>query len=195
MNFLAHLFLSGGPNELMIGNFIADFIKGKQIEEYSQGVKEGIYLHRQIDYFTDHHLTVKKSILRLSDRFGRYASVIVDIFYDHFLAVNWQKYHPNSLETFAEEVYQFLLEYTAQLPVKVKEIIPKMATQNWLVHYGELHGIEKSLIGIARRAKYNPQMEEAIHHLEEYYQYFDEDFMEFFPDLQDFVKEEITKLR
>jgi acyl carrier protein phosphodiesterase len=194
MNFLAHLFLSGSPNELMIGNFIADFIRGKQIEDYPQGVKDGIYLHRQIDYFTDHHLIVKKSTLRLSERFGRYASVIVDVFYDHFLATNWQKYHPNPLEIFAEDVYQYLSEYTAQLPEKVKEIIPKMATQNWLVKYGELYGIERSLIGIANRAKYNPQMEEAIHYLEEDYHFFEEDFTEFFPELQHFVKDEISKI-
>ena len=92
MNFLAHLFLSGEPGELMVGNFIADSVKGNAMNDFSEGIQKGIILHRAIDTFTDSHNEMQKSKERLRPRYKKYAPVITDIFYDHFLAVNWQDY-------------------------------------------------------------------------------------------------------
>jgi acyl carrier protein phosphodiesterase len=65
MNFLAHIYLSGDSEDLLIGNFIADFVKGKQYEQFVGSIQKGIFLHRQIDYFTDTHALVRQSTKRL----------------------------------------------------------------------------------------------------------------------------------
>src|SRR5688572_7860936 len=105
MNYLAHLYLSGNDQQRMIGNFIADHVKGKAIHDFPEGIRDGIFLHRQIDQFTDSHPVVTESKIRLRGTFHKYAPVIVDVFYDHFLARDWTQYHHQSLEVFAEECY------------------------------------------------------------------------------------------
>ncbi|MEQ8424061.1 MAG: DUF479 domain-containing protein, partial [Cyclobacteriaceae bacterium] len=90
MNFLAHIYLSGDNAQLMIGNFIGDFVKGKNLSaRYNPDVVLGIELHRAIDEYTDSHDVVQKSKVRLRPKYRHYSGVIVDMFYDHFLAKNW----------------------------------------------------------------------------------------------------------
>src|SRR5688572_23493915 len=100
MNFLAHLYLSGDFDELMIGNFMADFVKGKPSPSIHPQIVKGIELHRQIDTYTDTHPIVKASKVRLQPTYRKYAGVIVDMYYDHFLAIHWQKYSSVSLHEF-----------------------------------------------------------------------------------------------
>ena len=86
MNFLAHIYLSGDDDELKIGNFIADSVKGKKFSQFPDQVQKGITLHRKIDSYTDSHPIVRESVLRLFPKYGHYSSVIVDILYDHFFS-------------------------------------------------------------------------------------------------------------
>ena len=92
MNFLAHVFLSGVDEQLILGNLIADAVKGKQFENYDLKVKNGIIMHRQIDKFTDDHAIVRQSKKRLEEDYKKFAGIIVDIYYDHFLSLNFNKY-------------------------------------------------------------------------------------------------------
>src|SRR5437870_13401328 len=106
MNFLAHLYLSGDDNEVKVGNFIGDFVQGKDLElRYGKRIAKGILLHREIDFFTDHHPVVKQSKDRLRPNYRHYAGVIVDIFYDHFLASKWNSHSVKLLPHYAEECY------------------------------------------------------------------------------------------
>src|SRR5438477_11389856 len=105
MNFLAHIYLSGSDEQIMIGNFIADFVKGNKKNEYPSRIKKGIELHRLIDDFTDHHAITLRSKERIRQRQGKYAAVVIDIFYDHFLAKNFSEYHPQPLKEFSEKTY------------------------------------------------------------------------------------------
>ncbi len=98
MNFLAHIYLSGNDTDLIIGNFIADGIKGKKYKKFSPGIQKGILLHREIDTFTDAHPIVRQSTKRLHKNYGHYSGIIVDILYDHFLAKNWSRYSDVPLE-------------------------------------------------------------------------------------------------
>src|SRR5690606_38990711 len=102
MNFLSHLYLSGKSTEIIIGNFIGDFVKGAKMDDYPPEVTKGIKLHREIDFFTDNHPVVMKSKDKLRVKHGHYAGVVVDMFYDHFLAVDWESYHPQPLKIFAD---------------------------------------------------------------------------------------------
>lgn len=183
MNYLAHTFLSFGYGDLLLGNFIADALRGKAVEQYSEPIKQGIQLHRLIDNFTDHHEIVKQSKARLADKYGKYDAVIMDILYDYLLAQNWDKYAVIPLAAHAAKVYAALDENFQILPNKIKEMLPYMKQQNWLVAYGTTEGITQSLKGMAQRATFASHMDEAIEDLKENFDALNTDFQEFFPDM------------
>ena len=159
MNFLAHLYLSGNHPKIMVGNFIGDFVKGKNIlARFEPEIAKGIELHRAIDYYTDLHPTVRLSKNRLRPKYRHYSGVIVDIFYDHFLARNWEKYSVVKLSDFAEQAYQLMNENESILPAEVIQILPYMVRGNWLVNYAKLDGIEKALSGMSRRTAYESRI-------------------------------------
>ncbi|MDL2315312.1 ACP phosphodiesterase, partial [Bacteroidales bacterium OttesenSCG-928-C19] len=122
MNFLAHLYLAPQDEEIRLGCFIADAVKGSRHQEYSPKIQEGILLHRREDDYTDNHPAIKESVKVLRPAFRLYASVVIDIYNDHFLAKNWQKYSTTPLSDFAAESYQLIDKYTDILPERMKEI-------------------------------------------------------------------------
>ena len=183
MNFLAHIYLSGEMGDLMIGNFMGDFVKGKKYQEYPQQVVNGIKLHREIDWYTDNHKIVDKSKDRLWEKYRHYAGVIIDMFYDHFLARDWSLYSPETLEEFTQRAYRVLLEKKAMLPQKAQYILPYMVEHNWLVGYQHIEGIERALLGMSKRTKFQSHMEKASQDLRAYYELFSQEFHEFFPEI------------
>ncbi|CAM1346726.1 ACP phosphodiesterase [Tenacibaculum insulae] len=193
MNFLAHLYLSGNNTELMIGNFIADHIKGNKFDHFNEEIKKGILLHREIDTYTDAHEIVRKSKRRLHERYRHYDGVIIDIFYDHFLAKNWQKYSAIPLNIYAKSVYQLLQENIEILPEKTQGILPYMIQYNWLYNYQFAKGIQLVLNGMNKRTQGKSQMNLASEDLLIHYQLFEDDFTLFFEDLRNFCNKKINK--
>ncbi|MCK8524299.1 acyl carrier protein phosphodiesterase [Aquimarina sp. D1M17] len=194
MNFLAHIYLSGQDPELKIGNFIADSVKGKKFLEYPKRISQGITLHRKIDSYTDSHEIVKQSISRLSPKYGRYSSVIVDILYDHFLAANWKDYSATPLEQYTLDFYDLLLDYYEILPQKIQNFLPYMIRDNWLLSYATISGIGSVLSGMNRRTKNRSKMNFAVIELEQYYTDFEKEFRSFFEELEVFTKNEMRTL-
>lgn len=185
MNFLAHIYLSGTNPKTMVGNFIGDFVKGRNVvEQFEQDIARGIELHRSIDEYTDHHPVVQLSKVRLRPKYRHYAAVIVDIFYDHLLSRFWNNYHDEPIEKFSAGVYKILQQHSNILPAQVKNLLPYMIRDNWLLNYGTFTGIERALIGMSRRATHNSMMDESIHDLREHYDAFKSEFESFFPDLK-----------
>jgi acyl carrier protein phosphodiesterase len=190
MNFLAHLYLSGSDPKIKVGNFIADFVKGKNLHErFENRIAKGIELHREIDYFTDHHLVVQESKNRLRPKYRHYSGVIVDVFYDHLLAHHWAKYSYESLPDFVSHSYQLLLEHEPVLPEEAKGMMPYMIKGNWLLNYIEIDGIHRALSGMARRTPFVSRMEEASLDLKESYAEFESEFNLFFPELKEFCRQ------
>ena len=189
MNFLAHLYLSGEPSELMVGNFIADSVKGSSVLNFSEGIQKGIKLHRSIDMYTDAHAIVQQSKERLRIRYKKYAPVISDIFYDHFLAVNWSKYSAISLKNYTTRIYSFLENYYAVFPERSKQFFQYMIRYDILYNYSNIAGIQKVLNGMSSRASFNSGMETSTEELDIYYSEFKSEFEQFFPDLQQHVNE------
>ena len=187
MNFLAHLYLSGKDDEIKLGNFIGDFVKGKKFLDFPEGVGKGILLHRSIDHYTDTHVMVLQSKKRLGKKYGHYSGVIVDIFYDHFLAKNWDLFSDTDLSTFADQCYHLVDKNIHKLPEKVRYLLPFMVKDNWLVNYGQLSGVKRTMRGMAKRALYDSKMDESITDLTTHYEYFEKDFFDFFPDIQKYV--------
>lgn len=194
MNFLAHLYLSGNDINIMTGNFMADAIKGRKYEDFEEGIKKGILAHRAIDYFTDQHEIVKLSKKRLHQRYNHFDGVIIDIFYDHFLAKNWSKYSAIPLELFASECYNVLETRSHVFPIKVKRMFYFMKLQNWLVNYKDINEIKTVLIRMSNRTKYKSYMHLASKDLLLYYEEFENDFLLFFPDIQEYITHKISQL-
>ena len=194
MNFLAHIFLSGDNDLIKIGNFMADGIRGKHYEYLPAEVQKGIVLHRAIDTYTDAHPIFRQSTKRLHERYHHYAGVIVDIFYDHFLAKNWNNYSNEKLEDFVDRFYQSLETHQEILTEKTLHMKPYMIEHNWLVNYQYTKGIERILTQMDRRTKDVSQMQFAIEELEKYYAEFETEFTSFFQDLITYVAQKTSEL-
>lgn len=194
MNFLAHIYLSGQDEELVIGNFIADSVKGRKYLDYPEGIKNGIILHRAIDYYTDTHPIVRQSTSRLFETYGHYSGVIVDILYDHFLAANWQHYSNIPLDEFVETFYDLLQNNRSVLPKNVQQFLPYMIRDNWLLSYATVKGIGKILHQMNERTNKVSKMNTAVVELRAHYADFGKEFSLFFEELQTFTERKIKTL-
>jgi len=191
MNFLSHLYLSGNSEGLIIGNFIADSVKGNAINDFPEEIRKGIILHRKIDTYTDSHPIVEQSKIRLREKYKKYAGVIVDIYYDHYLAINWSDYSTENFHTYTQNIYALIEQNRQHLPPKSAMFNKYMLEHNILSAYAKLEGIEKVLLGMSRRTTFESNMEHAIKDLKEHYNLFENEFRLFFPKLQQFVNLQI----
>ena len=171
----------------MIGNFIADFVKGKQKDSYPDGIRKGIELHRAIDDFTDHHPITEESKARLRPLYRKYSGVIVDLYYDHFLAANFNRYSDLTLVEYSAQTYRYISEYESILPDGVKFFLPYMVEKNWLLNYATVAGIGRALSGLSTRVSFENKMNESVRELEQYYELFENEFTRFFPELVTFA--------
>jgi acyl carrier protein phosphodiesterase len=189
MNFLAHLYLSGDDSEIMVGNFIGDFVKGRNLNErFEERIVKGIELHRSIDAFTDSHPIVTLSKNKLRDKYHHYSAVIVDMFYDHFLASHWASFHAVTLKEYTLNAYATLMKYDEVLPEEVRRMLVYMSRDNWLLAYAKVEGIHRALSGMARRTSFESKMELAVNDLEAMYDLFEKEFLTFFPELEAYAK-------
>ena len=167
----------------MIGNFIGDFVKGKAFEQMDEEVARGVLLHREIDRYTDQHETVRLSKKRLQKKYRHYSPVIMDMYHDHFLAINWGNYSQVDLLPFTESFYQIAENYATHLPAKAANMLKYMKSGNWLYNYRSIEGIDQALTGMERRTKFASKMDEAAADLSEHYDDFLSEFEAFFPEL------------
>lgn len=195
MNFLAHLYLSEDNTNIMIGNFIADSIRGNQFTHLHPEIQQGIRLHREIDTFTDAHEIVRKSKRRLHKRYGLYAGVVIDIFYDHYLAKNWDEYSAIPLGIYVNSVYELLQDNFDLLPEKSQHMLPFMMEYNWLYNYQYQEGIERVMNGMNRRTKNRAQMNLAIEDLKALDSEFQQDFEQFFEELRTFSHQKLIDIQ
>ncbi|MFK7832709.1 MAG: ACP phosphodiesterase [Winogradskyella sp.] len=186
MNFLAHIYLSGDNKLITIGNFVADGIRGNKYKSYPSEMQIGIQLHRQIDTFTDAHPLFRQCTKRLHKGYGHYSGVIVDIFFDHFLAKNWTTYSNVPLADYISNFYKILTEHIDLLPPRFQKLTPIMIEGNWLLSYATVEGIQNVLNGMNRRTEGRSKMNEATKELKEHYEAFEKDFTLFFEELRDF---------
>jgi acyl carrier protein phosphodiesterase len=187
MNYLAHVFLSGDNEEIAIGNFIGDYVKGENFKKYSEKVKKGILLHRNIDRYTDRNITVRKSKSLLKKKYGKYSGIIVDIFYDHFLAKNWHKFSSLPLNTFTEKFHKILNKYFEILPEDVKRFVPSFINNNWIGTYKSVEGIGMVLKRMSDVTTLPDETDYAIKILKSNYNELEDDFLDFFPELAKYV--------
>jgi acyl carrier protein phosphodiesterase len=194
MNFLAHLYLSGDNVDTRMGNFIGDYVKGRSLERYPDGVQKGIFIHRAIDFYTDTHPATFEVRQLFREGYRKYAGVVVDVFFDHFLARYWATFSPFPLKGFTRKFYyQMVLRYR-ELPKRVRNVLPLLIQSNRLYSYHKVEGVEQALQIMSRVTSLPNRTEFAIETLMYNYSFIRDQFLIFFPDLIDFVKEEYNIL-
>jgi len=193
MNYLGHIFLSGENAQLMIGNFIGDYVKGNQYLNYPEEVQKGILLHRAIDNYTDHNSHWIESKELLTPLYRRYAGVTTDIFYDHFLAAGWHNLHPVPLHRYVKYVHAEFLKHYHILPKRVQGFLPYLIQHKRLLSYAQPEGIEVSLKIMSMRTSLPNHSEEAMNLLKEHYPTFQQHFDAFISEISSFTEIEVAQ--
>jgi acyl carrier protein phosphodiesterase len=195
VNYLAHAYLSFGNPKVLIGNFIGDFVRGDIENAFEKDIVAGIKLHWEIDKYTDNHPVVKEAQSILRPEYGRYSTVITDMYFDYFLGRYWKNYSPIPIEEFAENVYAIIEEHKEILPEKFLMTFGYMKYYNWLTGYGDLDGIRRALTGMSKRTKFDSKMETAHLFLDQHHEYLKVHFGDFFEDVVSFSKKTLADLR
>ena len=188
MTYLAHLYLSDSDPDSRVGSLMGDFVKGRVGDDFKPSVREGILLHRKVDSFTDAHPFIRQSKARISPGFRRYAGILVDIFYDHFLATRWHQWSDVSLDEFAGEIYGMLRERQDTFPESMQRSMRYMVSRRLLQSYREIGGVHDALRGIETRLKRPSRLGESVRELEQNYTALRSDFEQFFPLLVEFTQ-------
>ena len=188
MNYLGHLYLAEDNAASLVGNFLGDFVKGAIRTDLPDEIRHGIALHRKVDVFTDSHEVFRSSLRRITTTRRRFAGIMMDMFYDHFLAKNWQQFSQIPLQQFSENVYGALLEHYTLLPDRLKRMLPYLIEENWLVSYREISSIDRALNRLSRRFKRENTLLNSAEELEANYKELEADFYQFFPDLIQFAQ-------
>lgn len=192
MNWLAHALLSEDSVEFRLGNVLADLVKGRHRKSMTAEFLRGVRHHQKIDTFTDTHALHLKSRSRISDQHRRFSGILIDIFYDHFLARDWQQYAPIPLNQFTSKLYDQMQNYPVTFTDDVQEAIDRMIADDRLGLYGSIAGIENTLqrinAGFASRVGRDFQLHRAIHELTDNYDALEDDFCQFFPMLMSHIE-------
>ena len=190
MNYLAHLLLAEPTEDSRLGGLIGDFMRGCHIDDFSAGVRAGILRHRAIDRLTDSHPVFARSKARLPESLRRFAGVIADVFYDHFLAVSWGRWHAEQpLADFAQEVYAILERRHDELPPRLREALPWIVGEDWFSSYARTDHMDRVFAGMSSRVKRDNPLRQAPAALHANYAELAADFAEFFPQLRAEVPE------
>lgn len=195
MNFLAHLYLSPDEDEVLLGSLMGDFVKGPLARGAAHGAQLGMLLHRKIDAYTDAHAVVLASRNRISGRRRRYAGIMIDVFYDHFLASQWERYSGGPLDAFAQRVYALLMHNLDRLPGRLREMAPRMAAQDWLTSYRDVDAVHDVLDRMSRRFPRATALHDAGLELVGQYDGLRADFDTFFPELIAFARDTAGRLQ
>lgn len=190
MNHTAHCFLSFADPDLLLGNFIGDFVKGRTWEEYPVPVQRGIMLHRSIDSFTDNHAATHQSVARIRPFAGRYAPPIMDILYDHLLCKYWSAVTEVDFDEFASWTYTHLENQKEEMPEKLQRRLPHMLAGRFLHGYQTREGLEWVLHQFERRLLGKIDSTALLVYFFDNLEQFSVDFKVFFPDLQVMVRQQ-----
>ena len=187
MNWLAHLFLSEPTPAFRIGNLLPDILPSRELQHLGREFQRGIERHRQIDALTDAHATVRRSILLLDPAFRRFGGILVDMFYDHFLASDWSRYSDATLQEFSSTIYSSFESLRRDLPPVASLRLQQIEAADLLCSYREIDGIRQALERMGARLRRPVALGASVAELESHYDALHADFTEFFADLRDHV--------
>lgn len=183
MNYLAHLYLADDTPESLLGNLLGDFLRGVRVQDFPLEVQAGIRRHFQVDAFTDTHPVPLESRRRIAAPQRRFGGVLVDIFYDHFLARHWREFSSEPLEAFSQRAYAALASQETLLPERLRHALPRMREEDWLASYREVEGVRTTLRRLSRRLRREHDLAAGVDELIRSYAALEADFRRFFPEL------------
>lgn len=192
MNFLAHIYLSGNDNEIKIGNFIADDLKGSSYLRYPEKIALGVKIHRNIDTFADSHHFYSIGKTRLKEKYGHYSGIVLDVFFDHFLALHWKQFSDRNFHAFCRDFYVNLVLHTGTLTPRYRYMMPFMIIYDWLGSYVKVEYIESVLARMSFRTSLPHESHFAKKILVENYEIFRKEFFEFMPEVIKMVEEKFN---
>ncbi|AYD47934.1 acyl carrier protein phosphodiesterase [Arachidicoccus soli] len=195
MNFLAHAYLSFNNDDILVGNMIGDFVKGKQKDNYPEGIKRGIMLHREIDTFTDAHPIVSEAKQVFKPLVGLYSGAFVDVAFDYFLANDIHEHSPGDWQLFSKNTYLSLAQNEQWFPEKFAQLFPYMRQYDWLYNYRFIAQIEKSFMSVLKRAKYLDNTINVAPLFEKNIPFLGKCYRGFFPELKEHVLQKLDALR
>lgn len=193
MNWLAHLYLSEPKPAFRIGNLLPDLVPASALSGLSAEFLRGVKQHRRIDAFTDTHPVVRRSISRVSPDFRRFGGILIDVFYDHFLAREWQHFSSIPLPAFVSEIYASFDHYRSEIPPEALFHLERMREKNWLYAYREIDGISAALYRLGLRLSRPVPLGQAISVLQDHYDKLSSDFSEFFPEIISYLRETVDR--
>lgn len=187
MNYLGHLYLSPPGEDALLGSLMGDFVKGPIAGDFPPAISRAIALHRRLDSFTDSHPVVAISKSRISSLRRRYAPIMLDVFYDHFLALHWSEFHDQPLGRFTAQVYEILERRHGELPAALQRVAPSMRRWDWFGSYAEIETIYGTLNRIGQRLRRENPLQGSADELLDHYGELEADFRLFLPDARNFV--------
>ena len=156
MNYLGHLILSGSDEKILLGNFLGDHVSNKTLIQYDLSIQKGIQLHRKIDLFTDNHPISRELRAIMFDKYRHRSRVILDLFYDHFLAADFQRFPNISLSDYVDSTTDILQKQIHLMPESAKHYFMAMQKYGWLEGYASIDGIRLVLNQMSRRKNMDP---------------------------------------
>jgi acyl carrier protein phosphodiesterase len=194
MNYLGHAFLSFGDAAVLTGNMIGDHVKGKlALEQYPEGIRKGIILHRRIDAFADTHPAIQRAKVWFRPDYGLYAGALLDTLLDHYLAGDARYFSPEEeLRRFSQDTYRKLSANEQYFPPAFARYFPYMKAHDWLYSYRTPRGMQQALQGLSRRAAHMPAPDEAYRIFVSRYYELNQCYYEFIDDAMDYVKTLLT---
>lgn len=183
MNFLSHFILGSGKDEHIVGNFLGDFVKGKDHNQYDKNIQDGIIMHRMIDSYVDNHESFLKSKRMIFHRYRHYAGVVVDVYYDYFLAKNWNQFTDLDMREFITRCYVTLSSHQEMMPFSAQVAFKHMEQGDWLTRYTNHEGLARTFLGLSKYIKRKTGIETAVEDLLLHEETFNKHFLEFFPDM------------
>lgn len=183
MNYLAHMYLSCSDEDLIIGNMLVDMMNIKRLRELPEQYHKGFELHRLIDSYTDEHQLVKEATLKLRDNHRKYAPVVIDIFYDYVLSLEWNRYSGEHIQDFCNGIYEVLKKHMKYLPEDIKSRLTRMVKSNFLMTCSSPEAIRNVFDIIDGRARFTNSFSMATDDLLDDYEYYRDNFFMFFPDM------------
>ncbi|MBW3696223.1 DUF479 domain-containing protein [Vibrio sp. T187] len=184
MNYLAHLHIAEHCSSSLAGNLLGDFVKGDPSKQFNSEFATGIKLHRFVDSYTDSHPIAKESKQLFPTSTRRFAPIALDVFWDHYLAKNWSRYHDKGLGDFCGSAHQTIdQELKEDWPERFKLVHRSMWEHNWLESYKNVSSIELVLERMAKRRPRLAPLEQCYLTLERHYDLLQGSFTAIYPDI------------
>ncbi|KES16317.1 MULTISPECIES: ACP phosphodiesterase [Gilliamella] len=189
MNILAHLHLATIANSSLIGNTVADFVKGDPYQQYPTEIADGIMLHRKVDNLTDSFPSVKQAKMLFRNSHQRVAPITLDIVWDHFLSKYWHDFGSSqTLSSFNIMTKRHIQPYIIDYPKNYQSFMNAMWRESWLENYASIDFIAKVLKGMAQRRPKLYLLQETIIDIKQNYNALEILFFDLYPKICTFVK-------